>query len=234
MGFWSAVGSAAGGMVSNSSLGGDLTGGWLDYSSSQSKLKYSLKKQYKYAQKYALNSPSWNVQGLRNAGLNPILALNGGNIGDVNMPDASMPSSGSSFSLHTASKLDHDQKQSVTLANTAMADKTKAEELKTLVSSLNDLQDGGSKGVEGIARMAGRAFGEDRDAYGALAEGIGRRLGKLLGVSATTSAKDSRSNDGNVVPAPNSAKSSVSVSPRMKREIDFSKHDGKPRLRRHN
>ena len=101
MGFLAALGSWAGnavsGMLSNSSLGGDLTGGWLDYSSAQSKLKYSLKSQYKYAQKYAKNSPSWNVEGLRAAGLNPILAINGGNISDVTTPDASMPSGGAGF-----------------------------------------------------------------------------------------------------------------------------------------
>lgn len=38
--------------------------------------------QYQYAQRYAENSPSWNVLGLRNAGLNPILAVsNGANLG---------------------------------------------------------------------------------------------------------------------------------------------------------
>lgn len=40
--------------------------------------------QYDLSQKYALNSPSWNVEGLRNAGLNPILAT--GNPSAVNMP----------------------------------------------------------------------------------------------------------------------------------------------------
>ena len=248
MGFWSALGSWAGnagsGMLSNSSLGGDLTGGWLDYSSAQSKLKYSLKSQYKYAQKYAKNSPSWNVEGLRAAGLNPILAINGGNISDVTTPDASMPSGGQGFGVKFGSKLERDAQLSTIAANSALADKTKAEELKTLVSSLNDLQDGGSKGVEGIARMAGRSLGEDRDIYGALAEGIGKRIGKLLGVSATTSAKDKRSEDGKVVPVPNSARSiqstsvpsvvPVNVPRRMRREIDFSKNDGSRRPRRHN
>lgn len=46
--------------------------------------------QYRYAQRYAENSPSWNVAGLRAAGLNPILAVsNGANLG-ANVP--SVPS----------------------------------------------------------------------------------------------------------------------------------------------
>lgn len=40
--------------------------------------------QYNMSKQYALNSPSWNVEGLRNAGLNPILAT--GNPSAVNMP----------------------------------------------------------------------------------------------------------------------------------------------------
>lgn len=37
--------------------------------------KYQASLNYKYAQKSALNSPSWNKEGLINAGLNPMLAL---------------------------------------------------------------------------------------------------------------------------------------------------------------
>lgn len=37
-----------------------------------------MRKQYQYAQRYAENSPSWTVSGLRNAGLNPILAVSNG------------------------------------------------------------------------------------------------------------------------------------------------------------
>lgn len=46
--------------------------------------------QYKMARKYALNSPSWNVVGLRDAGLNPILAATGGGFSNVSTP--SVPS----------------------------------------------------------------------------------------------------------------------------------------------
>lgn len=34
--------------------------------------------QYKYAQRYAENTPTWQVKGLRDAGLNPILAVSNG------------------------------------------------------------------------------------------------------------------------------------------------------------
>ena len=45
--------------------------------------------QYQYAERYAKNSPSWNIQGLRDAGLNPILAVsNGVNLG-ANIPNIS-------------------------------------------------------------------------------------------------------------------------------------------------
>lgn len=40
--------------------------------------------QYDLSHQYAVNAPSWNVEGLRNAGLNPILAT--GNPSAVNMP----------------------------------------------------------------------------------------------------------------------------------------------------
>lgn len=40
--------------------------------------------QYDLSHQYALNAPTWNVAGLRNAGLNPILAT--GNPSAVNMP----------------------------------------------------------------------------------------------------------------------------------------------------
>lgn len=47
--------------------------------------------QYQYAQRYAENSPSWNVKGLRDAGLNPILAVGGGgSLGSSSAP--SVPS----------------------------------------------------------------------------------------------------------------------------------------------
>lgn len=48
-----------------------------------------LRKNYVYARRYAENSPSWAVKGLRDAGLNPILAA-GGSVHMGNAP--SMPS----------------------------------------------------------------------------------------------------------------------------------------------
>lgn len=41
-------------------------------------LKRNAALQYQYAQRYAENTPTWSVKGLRNAGLNPILAVSNG------------------------------------------------------------------------------------------------------------------------------------------------------------
>lgn len=52
--------------------------------------------QYDFSRQYSLNSPSWNVEGLRNAGLNPILAT--GNPSAVNMPSMQPVAPGYQFS----------------------------------------------------------------------------------------------------------------------------------------
>ena len=62
-----ATGSLMG--MGNSFVGGAISNYWNE---KQAALNY------KYAERYARNSPSWNVAGLRNAGLNPILAATGG------------------------------------------------------------------------------------------------------------------------------------------------------------
>lgn len=51
--------------------------------------KRSLARQYAYAQQYALNSPSWNVEGLRRANLNPILAATDGAFSSPTVPSVS-------------------------------------------------------------------------------------------------------------------------------------------------
>lgn len=58
--------------------------------------------EYDLARRYAVNSASWQVQGLRNANLNPILAATGGNIsGSFGSPSAVAGSSVSSGSMPT-------------------------------------------------------------------------------------------------------------------------------------
>jgi hypothetical protein len=88
MGFFShlgSIGSAIAGLIEPT--------GWLNHSSQKSMAKYTgqlnlrnslaqMQEQDKleraYAQHVATNSPSWSVEGLRSAGLNPILAASGG------------------------------------------------------------------------------------------------------------------------------------------------------------
>lgn len=93
MGFFSALGSAFANAASGLSLH-DLTGGWSDMSSREHSAKYNAKLALKYSQAYdmwqALNMPSYTVKGLRDAGLNPILATGqdfGGTI-NTSMPPA--------------------------------------------------------------------------------------------------------------------------------------------------
>ena len=64
----------------------------------------SAKMQYRYAKKMAQNAPSWNVAGLRKAGLNPILAANpAGGSPSAGMPPVSPPDvAGSAANLSSA------------------------------------------------------------------------------------------------------------------------------------
>lgn len=57
-----------------------LIGANRGYKQSKRLARYQAKLNYKYAQKYALNSPSWTVHGYRAAGINPILAAMHGNL----------------------------------------------------------------------------------------------------------------------------------------------------------
>lgn len=93
MGFWSALGSAFSNAASGISLH-DATGGWSDMSSREHSAKYNAKLALKYSQAYdqwqALNMPTYTMQGLRDAGLNPILATGQDYGGTINtaMPQA--------------------------------------------------------------------------------------------------------------------------------------------------
>lgn len=61
--------------------------------------------EYEYAERYAKNSPSWNVQGLRDAGLNPILAAsNGVHTSSWSPSSPSIPDTNSQFSMEDALK----------------------------------------------------------------------------------------------------------------------------------
>ena len=114
MGFLSAFSSLASSIGSGLSSGslplGDWSGGWTNFSSNQSKLKDAYRRQYDYSERYAKESPSWVVEGLRSAGLNPILALQDGSITGASTPNPSLPSGDGSgqFSLGGKSKSERD------------------------------------------------------------------------------------------------------------------------------
>lgn len=108
----SAVGAGLGKAASSISLN-DLSGGWLNNSSSDSYNKSVSKRQlklqqryanfksaldYEYAKRYAQNSAKWQVEGLKAAGLNPILAATNGSFGTFGHPSsgASIGSAGES------------------------------------------------------------------------------------------------------------------------------------------
>ena len=95
---WSAYGFS--GWDPLSSFGEGLMGAYFNKQAALS----SAKTQYKYARKFAawssLNGPSLQVQGLRNANLNPILAANpgGGNMPQLGVSGEQAPSLGGSVS----------------------------------------------------------------------------------------------------------------------------------------
>lgn len=147
MGFFSSIGSVLSKVGESLTSGstsislGDLTGGWSSYSSGQSKLKDAYRRAINASQKLALESPSWTVQGLRNAGLNPILALQDGSITaahGVNPAMASDPGGSSSFSF--SKKADSEQKllDSQVENSKANADSLKANTAKALNEIKND------------------------------------------------------------------------------------------------
>lgn len=84
-----------------SGIAGSLAGSVLGSGSSA----FTAKQQYRYSKKLAQQSPSWNVHGLRKAGLNPILAANpaGGSPSAGIAPAGSADISGGAESLSSAS-----------------------------------------------------------------------------------------------------------------------------------
>lgn len=68
-------------------------------------IPYQLGQEFEFASRYATDSPKWNVTGLRKAGLNPILAVNGGFSGG-NSPHASGGSVGSGGSTNPNVRMD--------------------------------------------------------------------------------------------------------------------------------
>lgn len=66
---------------------GDIGSAMLNQYYNKKNMRDQAKLEYEYAERYAKNSPTWNIQGLRDAGLNPMLAVsNGVNLG-ANIPN---------------------------------------------------------------------------------------------------------------------------------------------------
>lgn len=84
----SGVGSslAASALDSGISSAFGMIGANRGYGQSKRLAKYQAKLNYKYAERYARNSPSWTVRGYRNAGINPILAAAHGNLSVADNP----------------------------------------------------------------------------------------------------------------------------------------------------
>lgn len=84
---------------------GDIGSAMLGQYYNKKNMRDQAKLQYKYAQRYALNSPTWNVQGLRDAGLNPMLAVsNGVNLG-ANIPNITNSSPKADIDIPTVEAL---------------------------------------------------------------------------------------------------------------------------------
>lgn len=79
---------------------------------SRSNTKYSAGLEYEYAKRYALNSPSWNVQGMRDAGINPILAAQSGTLGNVTLNGSSVANSPMNLSdINGSAQIGNDTKR---------------------------------------------------------------------------------------------------------------------------
>lgn len=83
-----------------------LLGANSGYKRSKRLAKFQAKLNYNYAQKYALNSPSWTVRGYRAAGINPILAAMHGNLSVSDNPTSvnTIQSSAPDFSAAASSR----------------------------------------------------------------------------------------------------------------------------------
>lgn len=73
--FFGEIGSAIGG-AAGSLLDGGINSA-IDYRYDIKQMREQAALEYEYKQKVAENQPSWNVEGLKKAGLNPILAAGG-------------------------------------------------------------------------------------------------------------------------------------------------------------
>lgn len=125
------------------SSGLDFLGQYLNVGYQKELQEHAAATNYKYAQKYSLNSPSWNREGLINAGYNPLLAVqnatSGANAswtstGQANPSDLSGAFSKGFANAQDVKRLDNESKQVEANVDAAYAnaDKAKAEKATLL------------------------------------------------------------------------------------------------------
>lgn len=110
--------------------------------------------QYKYAEKYALNSPSWNVAGLRNAGLNPILAATDGSFSSPTVPNVKVDNNPS----NSHGGYDPSVISQLRMLN-SQKDLNRASALKEFTDALTKLKTGGFTGHYGALHSLGTSLG---------------------------------------------------------------------------
>lgn len=122
-----------------------------DFQKSYDKWKSAL--DYTYAQQYAENSAKWNVQGLKNANLNPILAATDGNFRGT----FGTPSSGGASSSSARGSQSHDAAAAAAMSSAAKQNslldaqirQVDAQTAQVLQKSENDRETGGLTGMWG-------------------------------------------------------------------------------------
>lgn len=168
--------------------------------------KKSLRRQYEYAQKYALNSPSWNVQGLRKAGLNPILAATDGAFSSPTVPSVGRnnPSGSDGSSVDLIGSV----MQSKAIQSTI--DTNKSQSFKNFAEGLTKLKNGGLSGGYGAIKTLASSLGiNDSDAQKVLKD-FGFTPPNPLGISVPDGARLSP-HDVKSRNAPDDGKSSVEI-----------------------
>ncbi len=131
-----AVGGLIGGALGTANSLGSSALGWY-YS------KKAAERNYKYSEKFAKNTPSWNVAGLEKAGLNPMLAAGANATSGAGSVGVGAPSGGN-FDVNTALE---GAATGASIANT-LADKNKKDAEAKAITKQADAAERTSKANE--------------------------------------------------------------------------------------
>lgn len=230
------------GGVANSWLSGMMSNYWgrkssrdnaaLGYEYSKRLADYNRAQDFAYAQKYndlnydlaarySMNAAKWTVNGLRSAGLNPILAANSGGVGSAQMgtPTPSVGGGGSTISpngnyprvdiaeasrdlaslpLQAATAGQVASQTEKTQAETRLQDLSTAREAYNLLQSiLNEGERGGIGHFFKAAKLLDPTDDRTRKAAARITENVGRVLEKSLerSLGVPSSASDSTAHD---------------------------------------